>query len=284
MFKQRLFYNLINPIVKKILHSSAKFYSLEKNYDQLVVYSFDTVSSEINLNGIYEKELLFFLRDYLKKNNFNLKNKTAIDIGAFIGNHSIFFSKIFENVISFEPHPTSFEILKLNCKNSNNIKLYNFGCSDKNENSFLRLKHTNIGGSNISDGKHERDFSIKLIKLDDLLKDYDQEIGLIKIDVEGHENKVIDGSIELLKKNKPVIIMELRNYQNSIEPEIIIKLKSLGYSKFFELERKLKFNKLQNNFFLSLIDKFINIIFENPILLKEIKVFKKKEYQNIIIV
>ena len=78
--------------------------------------------------------------------------------------------------------------------------------------------------------------------------------------------------------------MELRNYQNSIEPEIIIKLKSLGYSKFFELERKLKFNKLQNNFFLSLIDKFINIIFENPILLKEIKVFKKKEYQNIIIV
>ena len=138
-------------------------------------------------------------------------------------------------------------------------------------------------GSNISNGKHERDFSIKLIKLDDLLKDYDQEIGLIKIDVEGHENKVIDGSIELLKKNKPVIIMELRNYQNSMEPEIINKLKSLGYSKFFELERKIKFNKLQNNFFLALIDRLINVIFENPISLKEIKVFKKKEYQNIII-
>ena len=283
MFKLRLFQNLIYPIVKKILHSSAKYYSLKKNYDQLVVYSFDTVSTEINLNGIYEKELLFFLRANLKKKNFNLEKKTVIDIGAFIGNHSIFFSRMFANVISFEPHPKSFEILKLNCKNSGNIKLYNFGCSDKNENSFLRLKHTNIGGSNISNGKHERDFSIKLIKLDDLLKDYDQEIGLIKIDVEGHENKVIDGSIELLKKNKPVIIMELRNYQNSMEPEIINKLKSLGYSKFFELERKIKFNKLQNNFFLALIDRLINVIFENPISLKEIKVFKKKEYQNIII-
>ena len=283
MFKKRLFQNLIYPIVKKILHSSAKYYSLKKNYDQFIVYSFDAVSTEINLNGIYEKELLFFLKAYLKQNNFNLEKKTAIDIGAFIGNHSIFFSRMFENVISFEPHPTSFEILKLNCKNSGNIKLYNFGCSNKNENSFLRLKHTNIGGSNISNGKHERDFSIKLIKLDDLLKDYDHEIGLIKIDTEGHEENVINGSVELLKKNKPIIVMELKNFNNYEEPNVIKKLRTIGYSNFFELEKKVKFDKLNNNLLFSILDKIFNLFFENSIEMKEIKNFEKKEYQNLII-
>ena len=66
--------------------------------------------------------------------------------------------------------------------------------------SYLRLKHTNIGGSSISEGNHIRDHSIKLLKLDDFLKNNIIEIGLIKIDVEGHEENVINGCIELLKK------------------------------------------------------------------------------------
>lgn len=284
MLKERLLKNLIYPIVKKILHKSAKHYTIKEKYDQLVVYAYDSVSSDINLKGIYEKELLFFLRNFLKEKNLDFSNHTALDIGAYIGNHSIFFSKLFSEIISFEPHPTSFEILKINCKKYKNIKLLNFGCSDINTNSFLRLKHTNIGGSSISDGKHERDVAIKLIKLDDFFKDYSKKIGLVKIDAEGHESKVINGSLNILKINKPIILMELRNYQNDSEPDVIKKLKSIGYDKFFELENKIKFDKLQNNIFLSFIDKIINLVFENQVVMKEIKLYKKKEYQNIIII
>lgn len=266
------------------LHKYAKYYIKEKNYDQLVVYSHDTVSAEINLEGIYEKELLFFIKNFLKEKKYNYQNKTVLDIGAFVGNHSIFFSKIFNEVLSFEPHPTSFEILKINCRNFQNIKLYNFGCSDVNKDTYLRLKHTNIGGSSISDGKHERDYPIKLLNLDDFLKYNSNEIGLIKIDVEGHEENVINGCIQLLKKNKPIIVLELKNFNGDSEPNVIKKLKSIGYNNFFELEKKIKFDTLQNNFFLSIIDKFINLIYENPVHLKEIKFFKKKEYQNLIII
>ena len=78
--------------------------------------------------------------------------------------------------------------------------------------------------------------------------------------------------------------MELRNYQNDSEPDVIKKLKSIGYDKFFELENKIKFDKLQNNIFLSFIDKIINLVFENQVVMKEIKLYKKKEYQNIIII
>ena len=71
--------------------------------------------------------------------------------------------------------------------------MFNFACSDENKDSYLRLKHTNIGGSSISEVNHIRDHSIKLFKLDDFLKDNIIEIGLIKIDVEGHEIEVIKG-------------------------------------------------------------------------------------------
>ena len=284
MIKKKFLENIVNPFIKKLLHKYAKYYSLEKNYDQLVVYSYDSVSTEINLNGIYEKDFLFFFKKFLSEKKYNIQNKAALDIGAFIGNHSIFFSKIFSEVLSFEPHPISYEILKINCRNFKNIKMFNFACSDENKDSYLRLKHTNIGGSSISEGNHIRDHSIKLFKLDDFLKDNIIEIGLIKIDVEGHEENVINGCIELLKKNKPIIIMELKNFHKESEPNVVKKLKSLGYSKFFEVERSLIFNANKNSLFLSILDRLINLFYKNPIQMKEIKFFKKKEYQNIIII
>lgn len=284
MIKKRFLKNIANPFVKKFLYKYAKYYTQERNYDQLVVYSYDSVSTEINLDGIYEKELLFFIKKFLEEKKYNCQNKTVLDIGAFIGNHSIFFSKIFNKVLSFEPHPTSFEILKINCKKFQNIKLYNYGCSDENTDSYLRLKHTNIGGSSISKGQHERDYPIKLIKLDDFL-DYNlNEIGLIKIDVEGHEENVINGCIQLLKKNKPIIIMELKNFNGEPEPKLIKKLKSIGYNNFFELEKKIKFDTLKSSLYLSILDKLINLFFKNPVQMKKIKFFRKKEYQNLIII
>ena len=146
------------------------------------------------------------------------------------------------------------------------------------------MKHTNVGGSTISDGSHERDYSISLIKLDDFLTEHEPNIGLIKIDVEGHEKNVINGCLETLKKNRPIIIMELKNFQNEGEPELVKKLKSIGYLKFYEIEKKFKLNKFENNKFLAFLDKTINLFFKNPTIMKEIKDFKKKEYQNIIII
>ena len=283
MFKKKFLQSIVSPIIKKILHNLAKYYIIDKKYDQLVVYSHDTISAEINLDGFYEKDRLLCLVNFLKDKNFKTYNKIALDVGAYIGNHSIFFAKIFQEVLSFEPHPKSFEILKINCKNFTNIKIHNFGCSNKNGKSFLRLKHTNVGGSSISNGNHQRDFAVQVIKLDNFLRNSHKRIGLIKIDVEGHEEKVIDGCINLLKKNKPIIFMELKNKNNKIEPRIIKKLKLIGYSHFFELENKIKLNKFENNFFLSTLDKLISIFLKNPILLKEIKKFKKKEYQNIVV-
>src|SRR5579871_3521043 len=57
-----------------------------------------------------QKELVAFRRGYVKD------HMTFLDVGAHIGNHSVFFSRCCSaaNVYAFEPNAASFELLKRN--------------------------------------------------------------------------------------------------------------------------------------------------------------------------
>ena len=287
MIYQKIFRIFIETIVKNFLHRLSKKYIFEKKYDQLVVYSFDSVSTEINLNGIYEKNFLFFLKNYLKDNMYNTENEIAVDIGAYIGNHSIFLSKIYKKILSFEPHPLSFKILQLNCENFPNINIFNYACSNINKKSFLRQKHTNIGGSFISDGSNPRDVRVTLVQLDNFLKNLNpkEKIGLIKIDVEGHEIETLKGCVDTIKKDKPIITFELKNLKtnkNNSLPETISFLKTLGYQKFYTIDQKFNLNYSSKNLFFLSIGFLIKMFIKDKTEMKEIVVFENIEYQNII--
>ena len=69
-------------------------------------YIFKTISGE---KDFYESELLdWLLVIYIDEGSF-------IDVGANIGNHTIFFSKIMERrCYSFEPNETAYKLLKEN--------------------------------------------------------------------------------------------------------------------------------------------------------------------------
>ena len=55
-----------------------------------------------------------------------------------------------------------------------------------------------------------------------------QQCDLIHLDVEGYEEKVINGALETIKKFKPVVIVERGNGQRVLE-------KQLGYSMYKRL-------------------------------------------------
>ena len=82
-------------------------------------------------------------------------------------------------------------------------------------------------------------FQVKTKKLDELVKK--DNIGFIKIDVEGHETEVIRGSIELIKRNKPTLLVEIeeRHTKKPIESTINF-IKKLGYECFQLKENKVK--------------------------------------------
>ena len=66
----------------------------------MVVFADDYVSNKVLSHGIYERPQLELILEWLKTKN-NIFNKTIIDIGANIGNHSLFFSNYFSKCISF---------------------------------------------------------------------------------------------------------------------------------------------------------------------------------------
>ncbi len=136
--------------------------------------------------------------DYMLQRPRNI----AIDIGAHVGFWSFYLCKNFEMVHAFEPVKDFRDCFNLNVK-AKNIKLYD--CALGKEDSFISMEidQSNSGKTHIKNQDTTNKIPIK--KLDDFNF---TKIDFIKIDVEGYEEFVIQGGLETLKKNRPLIIIE----------------------------------------------------------------------------
>lgn len=85
-----------------------------RTFPQLACFAFDTISVSIHLDGQYERfDLELLAREVLLRLN---SAHQALDIGANIGKHSVFFARFFKRVVSFEPHPRTFKLLDVNAE------------------------------------------------------------------------------------------------------------------------------------------------------------------------
>ena len=114
----------------------------------------------------------------------------CIDIGANIGNHSLYLSKYFNSVSGFEPQADLFTLLKLNTKYQENIKIFNYGLSDKEEKIKIYYDDLNrMGGSFL-----KKNFKYEIVKTKMFDKIFTRlSFSFIKIDVEGYELKALKG-------------------------------------------------------------------------------------------
>lgn len=158
-------------------------------------------------NNFFEIEFLDFLRKHLPA------QKEIIDIGANIGNHSLFFAKFLhcEKVHSFEPVDNNFRLLQKNMENYRNKSIcYKVGLS--NQNGKLPLYNSqkeNYGGFSLHSYSNGSSFlvshSIEVRTLDSF---HLNNISFIKIDVENHENEVLEGARATILRNKPILVVE----------------------------------------------------------------------------
>jgi FkbM family methyltransferase len=233
----------------------------------------DTQSNQINVHGVYEHEQLNKIKKLVKK------KEKFLDIGANIGNHSIFFSKIFKKVYSFEPHPKIYPILKYNTKDIKNIKTYNFGLSDKKKN-VLMTDGDHLGGSSIKKiGKRK----VRIDKLDNIFK-Y-KKIDFIKIDVEGHELEVLKGGQKLLNYNSVILNIEFNIKDFNPKNKIIRFLKKINYKFYYYYEiDKSDFDVRAATIPFKILMILVRNLKEKKCTIKNISEFKinKKVEQNII--
>lgn len=160
-----------------------------------------------------------------KMEKFIKCSTNVIDIGAHIGSHTLTYNKMIKgNVYSFEAQNKIFNILKLNVENQNpeNVFIFNFAVGHKNgvETSIndssidgTKLKngliyntneYINYGGVQLGNGKEK----VIMRTIDSFNFD---NIGYIKIDVEGCEELVLFGAFDTIKRCRPVIIFEYRS-------------------------------------------------------------------------
>jgi len=179
------------------------------SYDNFKYYTDDHIFLWHINNGKtepYPREL-----DLVKKylNMFPTNNDVCIDIGGHIGTTSFPYSRLFKNVISFEPNKKSYDFFNknINLNLITNIHLFNKGVYNKNTTCKV-IQHDggNSGCFFIKECDKNEDDSIDVIKLDDL--NINGKVDFIKIDTEGSELYVLEGSIDLINKCKPLIQVE----------------------------------------------------------------------------
>ena len=273
----RYFYNFVLAIFVRanFNYKSEKFTKLH-NFN-LAMFFNDTLSNEIMINGVYEKEELNLISKIIDKEIF-------IDVGANIGNHTLYFRNGFKKIYSFEPHPKTYKLLQLNTEDISNIEVFNFGLSNlkKNKNILFESVQNVAGESFNNENKQGR--AVFFERFDDLYN-FENSISFIKIDVEGNELDVLRSMKKNLENNSPIISLEFDMKDFTNNNEIISFLRELGYKKFYFF----KTNKPLGTRIRDIFVNFFKIIFmgyRNEIELIDSDFFDNKKFyinDNIII-
>lgn len=170
------------------------------------------------------------------------KPRLVWDIGANVGNHSVYWGSSGSKVVAFEPNPKIYPTLLENVRTNlleDSISIYNFALGDHVGRVCMQIPDSsNFGTSRIVENTPEAFAeSVYITRIDDFYKDISSGLqtdvfipDLMKIDAEGYELKVLKGSSRFLSLHKPVVWVEIETINRS---KIDKLLNDFGYSYRF---------------------------------------------------
>lgn len=270
--------------IVRIINYRINFYFAKKNlrtFPQIAIFAFDHIGLFVNADGRYELSTLDAVFEFLDYKKID-QSGIAIDVGANIGNHTIFFAEKFSSVIAFEPNPKVFQLLQFNT-GPYNVKAYNVGLS--NSSGYLKFQEnsSNIGASCIISKENDQNefttFEIETKTLDAITAEIDSTISLLKIDIEGHELQALQGAIKTIKKHKPVILFEQQpediKHGSSASVDL---LRSYDYG-FYTCKSKYY---LGNSFASKLFSLVLVYIFGESKIFQKTEIFRNEFYDMIV--
>ena len=233
-----------NPYLKKILKKIEG--NLKSDFSEIQgskMFLDPGDSLNLSINGVYGELDTNIIRNEISEGD------VVIDVGANIGYYTLIFAQLVGKsgtVISFEPEPKNFSILKKNVEINNykNVILEQKIVSRKNEISKLFLAESGIVGHHTNSSKNSKNFiEIESITLDDYTKklNLSNKIKFIKIDVEGAEPNVLYGAENILKENSKLKIFTEFNRE-------IIKKYNLDPDEMLSLLEKNNFEFILPNY------------------------------------
>jgi len=152
------------------------------------------IEERLRIGRFYEEQLLQYIE------SLGLGG-TYVDVGAFVGTHTLFFAAYCpaRRIHAFEPRTRFFETLRRHLalnQLEERVTVHPLGLSDREESVPVVL-----------DGRKE---TIVCRPLDDLI---DEPVSVMKIDVEGMEAKVLAGASRILRESRPILFLESHTHE-----------------------------------------------------------------------
>lgn len=198
------------------------------------------IKYQLNLRYFYLKKTkklddeMFFVSKLLKE------KRRFLDIGANVGIYTFYFKNKFKNVDAFEPlNEITYRIEAIQ---NSFLNIHNVAISN-NEGAldfYIPLINGKSAPALASLETRDQECEVKTVKVK-TIDDYNfKDVDLIKIDVEGHEQSVIEGAHKTIKKTMPILIVEIeqRHIQKKID-DVFTSILKLNYSGYFLKNREL---------------------------------------------
>lgn len=220
--KKRLLSNIINTAI--IYKSEGKVKSNElydDTYKKAISGLSDYLTRKKNNGDCFEIDGYKLPIDYFlgevcfeklsidKMNTKYFENKDIIDVGACLGDSSVILADYTnKNVYAFEPLQSNIDLMKktIELNNKKNIVPVRYGLSDEHSTAYVANEDANnIGATGITKDSSKSSEAIDLITLDEYVEKNNLDVGLIKADIEGLEQKLLLGAKKTIEKFKPTL-------------------------------------------------------------------------------
>ncbi|MFH6767357.1 FkbM family methyltransferase [Gaetbulibacter aquiaggeris] len=199
-----------------------------------------SIRTKIIQKLVHINEGVFFypkLKKFYKENLIN-QHINILDVGANKGQSIDFFKRINQNinVHAFEPNKKLFSFLLNKYKTTTNVKLYNFGVSNIKgdlvfhenildetstfeelnlESKYLEKKAKILGVS--KENLIVDNYKVEVIRLSDFINENPHiSFDVLKIDVEGHELKCLQGLFSDENKVMPIRFIQLESHKDDM--------------------------------------------------------------------
>jgi FkbM family methyltransferase len=136
----------------------------------------------------------------------------VIDVGANIGNHTLWFCKALNASMVFpvEPNPAALKVLKANL-NQNQLETQidkrGLGIGLGKCESWFKMETADKNNLGATQLVSDRDGEVRVVSLDELMEG--ETADFLKIDAEGMEMDVLFGARRFIKKSRPIIWIEV---------------------------------------------------------------------------